>query len=339
MQTTQNLENFDVFLDARTPKEFEESHIPDALNFAVFSNEEHKLIGTIYKQESPLKAKILGSSLACQNIARYLQNSLNDKNTPLNHKNKILIYCARGGKRSSALGIILKEIGFQVQKLEGGYKTYRNLVLNELKKPFNKPLIVLDGLTGCGKTELIEYFSSFSIDLENLAKHYGSSFGNPTNAKRPTQKMFENLLYNEIKSKKDEPLLMIEKEPKALGGLVIPSPLFNAYQNSPYTIFVNAPLESRIKRLVSMYSHLKDDVFNKALNTIKPYTTRAIFQDLKNLWERRDLEKIAEILTTKYYDLVYKKSPSSYSISFNTLEQSAEEILAIRAEILHNIRK
>ncbi|WP_104747614.1 tRNA 2-selenouridine(34) synthase MnmH [Helicobacter cetorum] len=336
MNTTQTLEPFDVILDARTPKEFEESHIPNALNFPVFSNEEHALVGTIYKQESPLKARILGSSIACRNIAQFLEKSLNDPTTALHLKNKLLVYCARGGKRSSALGIILEEVGFQVQKFEGGYKTYRNIVLNEFKKPFVKPLIVLDGLTGCGKTELIEYFSSWSIDLERLAKHYGSSFGNPTNAKRPTQKMFENLLYYELHSKKHEPLLLIEKEPKALGGLVIPNSIFSAYQHSVHTIFVNAPLEHRIKRLVSMYSNLKDSVFKEAITTIKPYTTKAIFEDLKRLWEHRDLEKIAEILTTKYYDLVYKKSPSSYSITFHTLEQTAKEILAIKADILQN---
>ncbi|AFI05306.1 tRNA 2-selenouridine(34) synthase MnmH [Helicobacter cetorum] len=334
MKLTNKLEPFDAILDARTPKEFEEAHIPNALNFAVFNDEEHALVGTTYKQESPFKAKILGSSLACKNIASFLEKSLKDKTTPLHPKNKLLVYCARGGKRSSSLGIILEEVGFQVQKLEGGFKAYRNMVLNALKEPFNKPLIVLDGLTGCGKTELIKHFSSWSIDLENLAKHYGSSFGNPTNAKRPTQKMFENLLFDALKKKNSEPLLLIEKEPKSLGGLIIPNPLFNAYQNSPYSILIVAPLEHRIKRLVDIYSNLKESVFKEALHTIKPYTTRTIIKELERLYEHRDLEKIAEILTTKYYDLVYKKSSHSHTICFNTLEQCAEMIMDFRESVL-----
>ena len=54
---------FDTLIDARSPAEFAQDHIPGAINCPVLDNEERARIGTIYKQVSPFEAKRLGAAM------------------------------------------------------------------------------------------------------------------------------------------------------------------------------------------------------------------------------------------------------------------------------------
>ena len=39
-------------LDVRSPSEYKHAHIPDAISMPLFTDEERKVVGTIYKQQS-----------------------------------------------------------------------------------------------------------------------------------------------------------------------------------------------------------------------------------------------------------------------------------------------
>lgn len=317
-------------IDVRSPREYAYSHIPQALSFPVLNDQEYEEVGALYRANT-FEAKRVGSMYICQNIAKHL------KNEEIFHpRNKLILYCARGGQRSKSFWSILSSIGFDCERIEGGYKSYRNEVLNYFSTPPTQSFITLYGMTGCGKSELIEHCSSWSIDIEGLSKHYGSSFGDEANSflGQPTNSMFENDLYEELQSKQE--ILLVEGESKRLGKIIIPTPFFEAYHNG-VSVQVSSSLQNRIKRIVTMYSSIKEEDFLSSLNKIKPYIKKEYFEEILTEWKKRDCEKIAEILLEKYYDRVYRQKPCKYQISSDDLTKAIEEIEEIRSEILRQI--
>lgn len=334
-QYSVKIDDFDFVIDVRTPCEYAYSHIPSAINLPVLSNEEHARIGKIHKKDSPLKARILGASIICKNISILLDSLSKDSalQAILHHKNKLMIYCARGGKRSESMLAILSQIGFRASKLEGGYKTYRNEVLDFLSACPQQDFIVFCGPTGCGKSEIIQALSQYSIDLESLALHYGSSFGGIAALKgtQPSQKMFENMLFEEFCKKNHEKVLFIEAESRKLGNVVIPATLFKAYHRfDSIRIFIDADMDSRLERIVKIYQNISENEFLSAMQKIKPYISSVIFCEIMELWKKINLKKIAEILIEKYYDKVYKKTEYSYKIFNANTKETIKRVLEIK---------
>ena len=314
-----------ILIDVRSPREFQNSHIPNSLNLPVFNNSEYEKIGIMYK-DSPLEASFYAASLACKNVASIIESN----RELFNHKNEFLIYCARGGKRSFALYSVLDSIKLRVERLSGGYKAYRNKVIQTLSSKINQKFLTLCGNTGCGKSELIRMHSSWSIDLEGLAKHYGSAFGGIL-GEQPSFKMFQNLLYEELNSKKEN-LLLIESESKKLGNLIIPSSLYNAYQNSKKILLISS-FDVRVERIVGMYKNINESQFLSSLLKIKNYIGQKLYKEILKNWENRNLEEIASILLSKYYDRVYKKINCDYEIDASNLENAYFEIDSIRENL------
>ncbi|YAI81734.1 MAG: tRNA 2-selenouridine(34) synthase MnmH [cyanobacterium endosymbiont of Rhopalodia sterrenbergii] len=165
--------NCSEIIDVRSENEFMEDHVPGAINLPVLNNQEREKIGTSYKHISPFQARKVGASLVAKNIGYHL-----DKYFIKKDKNYVpLIYCWRGSQRSNSLAIILSQIGWQVKVLEGGYKTYRQHVRQELEVlPLKFNYNILCGLTGTGKTKLLRqlYKQGYKVlDLENIANHRG----------------------------------------------------------------------------------------------------------------------------------------------------------------------
>lgn len=313
-------------LDVRSPREYAYSHIPNALSFPVLNDKEYEEVGTLYRKNT-FEAKRIGSMYICQNIANHL------KNEEIFHpRNKLILYCARGGQRSKSFWSILSSIGFDCERIEGGYKSYRNEVLSYFSTPPTQKFITLYGMTGCGKSELIEHCSSWSIDIEKLSKHYGSSFGDEANAflGQPTNSMFENELYEELQSKQG--ILLVEGESKRLGKIIIPTPFFDAYHNG-VSVQVNSSFENRVKRTVKMYSSIKESDFLSCVEKIKPYIKKEYLEEILNFWDKGDYESVAGILLEKYYDKVYRQKQCQYEINSDNLLEAVEKIEGIRSEI------
>ena len=135
---------FDSIIDVRSPSEFREDHMPNAINLPVLDDVQRESIGTIYKQSNPFEAKRAGAALVAQNIAGYLQTELAEKDRNW----RPLIYCWRGGHRSGAMAKIFSDIGWHTNVVEGGYKAYRKTVLDGLDQlPRQFQLILLSGPT------------------------------------------------------------------------------------------------------------------------------------------------------------------------------------------------
>lgn len=311
--------DFSHIIDVRSPREFAESHLINALNYAVLNDDEFAFIGTLYKKNS-FEAKILGASQISKNIAKHLLALKNH----ISPKKPFGIYCARGGMRSESFAMVLSAIGYQVVLLEGGHKAYRKKVTNYLQSPISHRFITLVGQTGSGKSEIIASFDN-AIHLENIAKHLGSSFGEIC-GKQPSVKKFQNMLFARLRELENAPFVFIEGESKKIGNLVLPSTLYNAYHNAP-KILIQTPLEKRIERITQQYGTISPTFFENAMQKIAPFMKKEYWQEAKNAFYCKDLKRVAKILLLEYYDKVYKKESYASIIPYYSLEQVRKEIL------------
>lgn len=225
MEFFSSLDSFDTIIDVRSPSEFAEDHVPGAINCPVLSDEERVRVGTIYKQVNAFEAKKIGAALVARNIAEHIEAQFLDK--PRNWKP--LIYCWRGGNRSGAMAHILSQIGWHVQKLDGGYKKYRGEVNRALAAwPPRFTFQVVCGMTGSGKTRLLQVLESVGaqvLDLEKLAAHRGSVLGGLPSESQPSQKAFETRIWQLLRGFNPAQPVFVESESKKVGNLRVPEAL------------------------------------------------------------------------------------------------------------------
>ena len=329
-------------IDVRSPAEYEHAHIPGAYSLPLFTDEERAIVGTAYKQESREKAikhglnffgpkmkaiveeveRILDLRLQTADLNRSKSEIENPRLPDGQVKSKIvLLYCWRGGMRSGAVGWLLDVYGFKVYTLVGGYKKFRNRVLDTFKLPFD--LRILGGYTGAGKTEVLkelEKAGEHVIDLEDIAKHKGSAFGNIGMPAQPTQEMFENILsirlrtlrYESNNNANSNPQLIInhspiwlEDESQRIGLINIPNDLWHIMRRSPL-YFLEIPFEERLKHIVEEYGCFDKEKMIDAILRIK--------ERLGGLEAKKAIEFLNEDNTIesfrillKYYDKWYTK--------------------------------
>lgn len=319
-----------TIIDVRSPSEFLEDHIPDAVTKPVLNDNERAEVGTIYSQESSFKAKEVGARIISKNISEMLE-TLSEL---AKDKKPFLVYCWRGGLRSRSLFTILDLIGYKTFILEGGYKSYRKKVHSILNDEFPiligdkiiaKQLFSIHGYTGSGKTELLKLLKNGNdpvLDLEKAAEHRGSFLGSFRNQKQPSQKMFESTLLETFVKNPSE-WYAIEGESRKIGRVTIPTGLWNAMQKGK-KIWVELPLAFRVKLSVESYGddiiHLQDKI--KFLE--EPLGKKRI-EEINILLKKDCLFEAAEILLAEYYDPMYRKhapemKPERYSKIIHALD-------------------
>jgi len=320
------INTYDLIIDARSPHEYGESHIPNARNFYALNDEEHARVGTIYKQVSPFEARVQGAAFVCVNAARHIQE-IYPAFTP---NSKIAIYCARGGMRSSSLGTIFSNIGYPIDRVIGGYKSYRTVITDYLDNLPAFDFITLAGNTGCGKSDLLQELENV-VDLESMANHYGSVFGDVSGA-QPAQKEFQNRLAHALFALEPGKGAFIEAESKKIGKINLPNTLYKQMQ-SGLRIEITAPLEQRIERIRSMYDRMDESFFLDRMERISPYISREDKTASITAFENGELSRVAEILLTQYYDKVYKSThKASMSICNDDPAKTVETLKGIQNE-------
>jgi tRNA 2-selenouridine synthase len=257
--TVAQLDQFDEIIDVRTPPEFREDHIPGALNFPVLTEEERERVGTLYKQVSSFEAKKIGAALISRNIARHIEDYFAGK--PKNWRP--LIYCWRGGKRSGAMAHILSEIGWKVARLEGGYKAYRRRVIDDLASlPQSFRFEVVCGPTGSGKSRFLQALAAAGgqvLDLEQLAAHRGSVLGNLPDAPQPAQKMFDSLIWHQLRHFDPAQPVYVEAESKKVGQLRVPDALIERMWQHGHCVLLEVESAQRVQLLKEEYAHFIAD--------------------------------------------------------------------------------
>ena len=247
---------FDAIIDVRSPAEFAEDHLPGAVNWPVLDNEQRRVVGTLYNG-SPFEARKLGAAIIARNIASHLDLYA----SALPKTWRPLVYCWRGGQRSGAMNWFLSQIGFKSRQLEGGYKAYRGLVREQLSQmPATYQLHVICGRTGCGKTRLLQALAAQGaqiLDLEGLAAHRGSVLGGLPDQPQPSQKHFDSLLWERLRSLDRTKPVFIESESRKIGQLRVPEALHEAMRASPNCYWLEMSEAARIELLLQDYGHFK----------------------------------------------------------------------------------
>lgn len=265
-------------LDVRSPGEYTQAHIPGAHSLPLFTDEERKTVGIAYKQQSREEAIKFGLDFFAPKMRLMVEEveSIVKRDNRTNHlstNQPVLVHCWRGGMRSSAVAWLLELYGFDVYLLEGGYKAYRNWVLQQFEKDYD--LNIVGGYTGSGKTLVIHQLQKSGervIDLEGLANHKGSAFGALGQPPQPRQEMFENLLATELylqSADQEEKPLWLEDESQRIGILNIPLEFWKTMRTKP-VYFIDIPFEERLEYITKEYGgHEKEKLVNAVIRIQK----------------------------------------------------------------------
>lgn len=326
-----------LLLDARSPSEYHHAHIPGAVSFPLFTDEERKVVGTAYKQLSREQAIKIGLDYFGSKMRGMVEQieqliadrwplaegtTINDQRSTVN----VFIYCWRGGMRSGAVSWLLNIYGYNVTVLAGGYKAFRNHVLKSFEQPYH--LKILGGYTGSGKTEVLQQLQQAGeavIDLEDLASHKGSAFGSINMPAQPTQEMFENKLSLKLRKVNSDwsvvndefadippnpkpqtrNFLWLEDESQRIGNINIPGAFWQNMRSSPI-YFLDIPFEERLQHITEEYSQFDEEKLADAIVRIQkrlgPLETKTALQHLQD-----NKSKECFRILLQYYDRHYLK--------------------------------
>jgi tRNA 2-selenouridine synthase len=294
-------------VDARTPLEFADDHLPGAINVPLLTNEERVEIGILYKQQGPHPARVRGLELTA---ARF--PSMVEQIAAAAGGRQIIVYCWRGGLRSRTIATILELTGYDVRQLDGGYKSFRNHVAACFAdfRPA-APLVVLHGMTGIGKTTLLALLSErgeATIDLEGLAQHRGSTFGSlGLSQDELTQKRFETLLWDAFRRLPPGKPVYIEGESRRIGRMTLPGNLYDVMQES-CKVWCTASVETRVRRLTEEYGlRTYEEGLRESLLRIKKRLGGDKYAEIAGYLERWEMEPFMTELIVSYYDKLYYK--------------------------------
>lgn len=294
-------------IDVRSPSEFSEGHIPGSYSVPLFTDDERCEVGILYKKEGQLKAVRRGLEIVGPKMASFADRFLELSHQ---HQTKCLrILCWRGGMRSESMGWLATRVGLSPLRLQGGYKSYRKFVLDEIDKPRNT--ILIGGYTGSGKTEVLQEISKRGIfpvlDLEEVAQHKGSAFGGLPGFKPITQEQFENELALKLSQFPHGVPYLVEDESRMIGSIVIPEGIWRSMQSASFMFLLSPSKEERVKRIVRDYGVYSAQWLISCIEKIaKKRGGQKTKEDIA-LIEQGDLESCASSLLD-YYDQAYQKS-------------------------------
>lgn len=296
-----------IYIDMRSPSEYNLGHIPGAINIPLLTDDERVEVGTLYKQVGPEEAKHLGLSIVSTKLPELVRHVRDLHKTG----RAVIIYCWRGGMRSKSLVSVLEIMGIPAYQLLGGYKNYRQYVLQRLREFVLKPqIVVLCGSTGVGKTTLLSLLAKQDapiIDLEKLANHRGSAFGHIGIGTPATAQNFDAAILSTLASLNDKPYIIVECESKRIGNVYIPDVLFEGMKKGK-KILATASVDNRISRLIKEYT----DVYTKnygaiisSINTLERKIGLKRTQTLTAQMEACQLDEVVRSLLIDYYDPLY----------------------------------
>ena len=327
-----------ILIDLRSPQEYSDFTIPGAVSLPLFDNEERKLIGTVYNHESVEKAKKIGVDFASKKLPMLYEEISKLKKD----HDKVVLFCERGGLRSSSVCSLLSSLGVGAVKLRGGYKGYRSVV-NAALPMLNSQVnyIVIHGYTGTGKTELLKILEDRGhdvLDLEKYANHRGSLLGDVGLGSRVSQKQFESLVYDRLKGRKSDEVFL-EGESSRIGNIVVPHYIMESMKAGRH-ILAEGSLDKRVSRIVEEYTQhvdCKTDIKNSLEKLGRHISTKRIEEYTRRIEEDNYCE-VAKDLMIRYYDPMYENEQKEFEYELTVNTDNMEEACLNIEKWLKNTR-
>jgi len=320
-----------LIIDVRAPIEFFKGHIPHAINIPLFEDSERAEIGTLYKQQGKDSAVNRGLEIVSPKMTSFV-----NKVKQLSKNKKVFVYCFRGGMRSNSFAWLMNTSGLDAVIMKGGYKAFRNYVLDYFEN--ERKIILLGGKTGSGKTDVLKKLNELSyqtIDLENIAHHKGSAFGTINEQKQNPQQVFEHELFHQLSSTDSAQYLILEDESQTIGYNKIPIGLWQLMKQATI-IKLEIPFELRVQKLVDDYTTVNIEALKscviKIAQQLGSLNTKLCLQylDENNL---HDVARLALLYYDKAYEFSYKnkKQPiihlNSDTIDATVNAQKVKEVI------------
>jgi tRNA 2-selenouridine synthase len=329
-----------AFIDVRSPEEYSMGHIPGAINIPLFNNAERAHVGATYKQIGIEEAKDLGLTIASPK----LPDIVGQVRQIYKSGQQVVIYCWRGGMRSKSIVNVLGMMGVPAPQLLGGYKAYRQYVLDRLRTFVVKPVIVvLCGSTGVGKTIILNRLARRnipSIDLEELANHRGSVFGQIGLGKPATAQNFDAELLAKLNKLNNQPYIVVECESKRIGNVYLPEALFNAMRQGK-NLLLSANIELRVDRLIAEYMDMcgnNHEAIIAGIQSLRKRIGNKKTDQILDWFKSGMIREVVKILLLDYYDPMYgyeKTDPSNYDtcVKADDVEQATDDIIQYLQEL------
>jgi tRNA 2-selenouridine synthase len=308
-QALGQLERFSAIIDARSPGEYAQDHLPGALNWPTLDDAQRQQIGTDYKQINGFEAKKRGAAMAARNIAAHIEREVLDKPKDW----APLLYCWRGGKRSGSLGLILDQIGFRTSLIEGGYKAFRAALLADLPRQVARlHWRVVCGTTGSGKTRLLHALAAQGaqvLDLEGLARHRSSVLGLLPGQSQPSQKAFDTAVWHALSRFEADRVVYVESESKKVGNVAVPDSLITAMRASD-CLRLELADPHRVRLLMQDYDFfVRDtDFFCERLDTLVQVRGGPTVRQWQALARAGQTTEVVRQLLEQHYDPTYLAS-------------------------------
>lgn len=300
---------FDAIIDARSPAEFDEDHIPGAINCPVLDNEERAIVGTIYVQQGAFEARRVGGAMVAANLARHLRERFAD----MPRDWRPLVYCWRGGMRSGSMVQWLRLVGWDAQQLAGGYKAFRRHVITQIETLVPQlRLTVLVGATGSAKTRVLQAMAAQGaqvLDLEHYARHKGSLLGALPGQAQPSQKNFETQIATALEGLNLAHPVYIEGESARIGRLSVPVALVEQLRRG-HCLEIEATAQERLAYLLRDYAYVGDDpvALAQRLGVLTELQGKATVQRWQDWARTHQLAPLFEELMRLHYDPHYGRS-------------------------------
>ncbi|MBU2602059.1 MAG: tRNA 2-selenouridine(34) synthase MnmH [Actinobacteria bacterium] len=325
-----------ALVDVRSPREFAEGHVPGALNLPLLSDEQRAAVGVAYRERGAQTARMIAVDLISGGLPGYLRTL----RVLAGRGRRPAVMCWRGGERSRNAVLLLALVGVQAVQVEGGYKAYRRMVLDDLEawRP-DRPVFTLYGHTGSGKTALLRALvdvegstmKPWVVDLEGLALHRGSLLGGLNQPGVRTQKDFDALLLEALGRPKGD-YIVVEGEGGRIGRLFLPRSVGELVRGG-IPVLVASPLEKRAERIMEEYSPGTwdgSDVsrFRKSLGSIGARLPSAITATLREAFDDGRFYDVVRGLLESYYDPLYQRSSISgkdFALVFDVGENVADD--------------
>ncbi len=332
--------HFDEIIDVRTPAEFADDHIPGAINCPVLDDAQRVEVGTLYVQSSPFAAKKIGAAYVAENIARHLRQRFQDRPKAW----RPLIVCWRGGQRSGAMTHVFRRVGWDAQQLEGGYKNYRQQVIESLEQlPRQLHFNVVCGATGSGKSRLLQAAAQRGeqvLDLEELACHKGSVLGVLPGEAQPSQRMFETRLCVALQALDPARPVYVEAESRKIGSIQLPNALLETLRAGD-CINIEASFAARVEFLLRDYDYFVNapEWLNTRLDELRHLQSRETIERWQGYARSAAWRELVGELLELHYDPLYHRSQQrnfsglALPQTFSTDDLSAAGIAALAGKI------